>query len=261
MVAKDNYIIICDESSKKGEKYSYFYGGAILRESKYEKISTILENYKNSLGLNELKRTKITNKNYKSYIEVIDLFFTFVKSGEINIRLMYSPNGELKKDIPHSLNETYTKFYFAFIKNAFNIFYAKENINLRILFDDLPETKEQCLKFKKLLIRSIISNKKPNTNKVFIKKQDIVEVDSKKHIILQCMDVIVGLLDFYLNTSSEKIEESIRAKAKQNVWDFVYRKILEINPSISFDKTTTPIYSHKGWRMPYQHFVYHQKKN
>lgn len=173
---------------------------------------------------------------------------------------MFSPNEELRRDIPHSLNDTYTKFYFAFIKNAFNIFYAKKNIKLRILFDDLPETKEQCAKFKKILIHSIISNRKPNTNKVFIKKQDIVEVDSQKHILLQCMDVITGLLDFSLNTDVYEIKQSNRAKAKQKVWEFVLQKILEINPSINFDKTTSPIYSHKGWNCPYQHFVYHQKK-
>ena len=41
MFTKENYIIVCDESTKKGQNYSYFYGGAILKEAKYEKISAL----------------------------------------------------------------------------------------------------------------------------------------------------------------------------------------------------------------------------
>ncbi len=111
----DKYIIVCDESTKKGKMYSYFYGGAILEECKYDKISGILNDYKSKFGFNELKRIKISEANYKSYIEVLDLFFTFVKSGDIKIRIMFSPNNQLFTDIPHSHNETFMKFYHTFI--------------------------------------------------------------------------------------------------------------------------------------------------
>ena len=251
---------MCDESSKKGKRFSYFYGGAMLKENKYDKIASILNDYKAKFGLNELKRTKINDRNYKSYMDVLELFFTFVKSGDIKVRIMFSPNEQLQTDIPHSQNETYTKFYHTFIINSFNIFYAQKDYSLRLIFDDLPETKEQCLKFKTSLIKSIKRNKKPKTNKVFLKKQDIAEVDSKKHVILQCVDVIVGLTDFFLNTTDEDLNNSVRAKAKFNVWKFIYERILEINKEFNFTKSTLPIYSHKGWNTPYQHFVYHQKK-
>ena len=158
------YMIICDESTRKGPNFSYFYGGAIINESKYQKLSDILVNFKNKFGLNELKRTKISEANYKYYIEVLDLFFTFVRSGDIKVRIMFSPNGELKTDIPHSQNETFIKFYEVFIKDAFSIFYARENIGLRLIFDDLPETKEQCQKFKQHLIKKINSVLNVDTN-------------------------------------------------------------------------------------------------
>lgn len=258
----NKYIIVCDESRRKGDKYSYFYGGAIVNESKYQKLSDILVNFKSKYGLNELKRTKITELNYKYYIEVLDLFFTFVRSGDIKVRIMFSPNEQLRTNIPHSLNETFIKFYEVFIKDAFSIFYAKENIGLRLIFDDLPETKEQCKKFKKHLIMRINTNKRINikANKVYIKEEDIEEVDSKKHVILQCVDVVVGCVDFFLNSNEEGVRNSKRALAKNKVWQRIHQFILETNPNFVVDKTTLPIYSPKGWADKYKHFVYQQKQ-
>lgn len=257
---QNEYVIICDESNKKDVNYSYFYGGAMLLENKYQKISEILNNYKNKFGFTELKRTKITIANYKSYIDILDLFFTFVKSGDIKIRIMFSPNSELMH-IPKHENFTYTKLYLAFIVNAFNIFYAKKNIKLRLIFDDLPETKEQCSTFKKCLYTKINKNISKNKlcNKAKIKKDAIEEVDSKKHIILQCVDVIVGVTDFFLNTTPEEINQSKRAFAKNQVWQYVKSQIYLMNPNFILTETTKPVYSHKGWIDNYRHFVYSQK--
>lgn len=254
-----NYIIICDESSKKGANFGYFYGGAIVEEQKYYMLSDILNDYKTKFDLHELKRVKITEKNYKDYIKVMELFFTFVKSGDIKVRIMFSPNCELMTNIPHSQNETFMKFYFTFIVNAFNIFYAKENINLFVLCDDLPETKEQNNKFKECLVSKIKTNKKPNTNKVYITKRQIQEVDSRKHVILQCIDVITGLVDFVLNTPMEEIKKSKRADARFKVWKSIYSIIKDLIPNFEMTKTTIPLYSHKAWNGEYKHFVYHQK--
>lgn len=256
---KKKYVIVCDESTKKGDNFSYFYGGAMLLEEKYETISSILETYKNQFSLHELKRVKITELNYKYYIKVLDLFFTFVKSGDIKIRIMFSPNDQLMR-LDKSTNFTYTKFYHVFIVNAFNIFYAKQDLELRLIFDDLPETKEQCITFKNCLINKINNNDKVNTNKAHVKRESIEEVDSKKHIILQCVDVLVGLTDFVLNTSKKEIQQSKRAQAKYKVWQFIEEQIYSLNANFNLLETTRPVYSHKGWKDKYRHFVYNQKK-
>lgn len=255
----NKYIIICDESTKHGSNYSYFYGGAILKENRYENITNTLNIFKEHYGLHELKRTKITEANYKDYIEVLNLFFTFVKSGDIKIRIMFSPNGQLDKTIPHSLNETFMKFYHTFIINAFNIFYARENFRLRVVCDDLPETREQCNKFKQCLVNKIVKNDRVNANKVFISQQDIEEVDSKKHTVLQCVDVIVGLVDFALNTTEEELKKSKRAQAKYAVWKRILNYIFELHGNFILTETTRPTYSHKGWIKKYSHFVYKKK--
>lgn len=255
----DKYIIICDESTKKGKNYSYFYGGAIINENKYDKISEVLNDYKSKFGFHELKRIKISEANHRDYIKVLDLFFTFVKSGDIKIRIMFSPNNQLIQHIPHCQNETFMKFYHTFIINAFNIFYARKNIRLRVVCDDLPETKSQCRKFKQCLVQKIATNNKPNTNKVFIKQRDIEEVDSSKHVVLQCVDIIVGLVDFILNTEPKEIEKSKRAKARYFVWKYILEQIFELEENFIINETTNPVYSYKGWIKKYCHFVYKKK--
>lgn len=257
LMKKQNYVIICDESTKKGSNFSYFYGGAMLQENKYDKISKLLEFRKSEHGLHEMKRIKITEKNYKDYINVLELFFVFVKSGDIKMRIMFSPNDQLS--FKHNTHDTFMKFYYTFIINAFNIFYAKEDFNLRLICDDLPETKDQCKLFKKCIINKIRNNDKVNTNKVYINRDRIEEVDSQKHVILQCVDVIVGLTDFYLNTSKEDIKKSKRARARLYVWEYICSQIMCIDENFQLTKTTQPIFSHKGWKGQYKHFVYKQK--
>ena len=208
-----------------------------------------------ALNNGAIKRTKITEQNYKYYIEILDLFFTFIKSGKIKCRIMFSPNDQLLINQQYDDN-TFTKFYYTFIINAFSIFYANKNINLRLIFDDLPETKSKCHTFKKALITKIKTNKKPNANKVFINKNKIEEVDSKKHPILQCVDVITGCIDFYLN---DRNSNSKRAKAKLKVCENIINHIKEIKRNFNLTKTTGTIYSHNGWKSVYKHFVYEKK--
>ncbi|MDE6586409.1 MAG: hypothetical protein K2K80_07005, partial [Clostridia bacterium] len=68
-MTNERYVIVCDESTRHGLNYSYFYGGAIVKESNYEKINGVLKLFSDSKGLGEVKRTKITQYNYRNYIE------------------------------------------------------------------------------------------------------------------------------------------------------------------------------------------------
>ena len=258
-MAYERYVIVCDESTRHGKSYSYFYGGAIIKESNYQKINNILSMYSCSKNLGEIKRTKIDLYNYKNYIEVLELFFTFIKSSDIKARVMFAKNDELDI-IPKSQDETYCKFYYLFLRYAFSLYYAKKDISLRVVVDDLPETKDACIKFKTYLVNNLNNIKLADCNRVSLIEKDIEEVDSKKHLILQCMDVIMGLVDFSLN-STEQDFSSNRGKAKLLVWNFIKEQILEIHPDFIFDTTTQPLYSIKGWKDVYKHFTYKKGKN
>ena len=252
-------VIICDESVKKGKNYSYFYGGCLCNENRYEQISNTLSTFASALNFNELKSTKITPKNYKNYIRVLDLFFTFIKSGELKLRIMFAPNEELL-NLKKAENESYSKFYYIFIRHAFSLLYAKENLKLRLIFDDLPETKKVCRKFKRFLVHNLNNLDIPNTNDIFISDKQIEEVDSKKHIILQCVDVILGCIDAFVNEyDSPDTNSSKRFKARFDVFKFIFSKVQEIHPYFQILKTTLPVYNNKGWLDVYKHFIYYNK--
>lgn len=253
----ERYVVVCDESTRHGLNYSYFYGGAILKESNYQKINEVLNLYSTSKGLGEVKRTKITLTNYRNYIELLDLFFTYVKSSDIKARVMFSKNEELDV-LPKSLDETYCKFYYLFLRYAFSIYYVGQNVSLRLIFDDLPETKAACKKLKTYLVNNLNSVVIERGNRVSLKAGDIEEVNSKKHMVMQCMDVIMGLVDFHLNATTEE-RESKRGQARTYVLKFVLSKINEIHDNFVLTETTMPINSHKGWKDCYKHFVFKHK--
>ena len=46
------YVIYCDESLGKGQYYSDFFGGALVKSSDFENVKAILESHKAALNLN-----------------------------------------------------------------------------------------------------------------------------------------------------------------------------------------------------------------
>ena len=55
------YLIFCDESLLKGQFFSHFYGGALVRSKDYEDVRKALEEKKQELNLfGEIKWTKVT---------------------------------------------------------------------------------------------------------------------------------------------------------------------------------------------------------
>lgn len=257
-----NYVIVCDESTKKGLHYSYFYGGVIVDEQKYYTISDKLDLFKNHIGLNhELKRINIDSLNANRYIEMLDFFFTFVKSGDIKVRIMFSDNANLD-NIPKPENETFMKFYYLFIRHAFALPYAREDINLRLIFDALPEKPDNRNKFKSYLIRNLTHIPDIDIdNDIHIKRDAIEEVDSKKHIILQCADVIVGLIDFCLNDihNTQQIK-SKRWYAKNKVLQVLLSYIEDLHPNFQLCVTTPPLRGYNSWLDKYKHFIYKKSR-
>ncbi len=87
------YHIYCDESIKKGEHYSNFYGGALIEIKDFKLITDVLhDKRKLILKTNELKWQKINAFNHEECIDAVDMFFDFVQSGRIKIRIFFRPN-------------------------------------------------------------------------------------------------------------------------------------------------------------------------
>lgn len=64
--------------------------GALINLSDINLIENTLNSKKEELNLNgEIKWTKVTGNYLDKYIEMIELFFGFIKSGKIKVRIMF----------------------------------------------------------------------------------------------------------------------------------------------------------------------------
>lgn len=78
------------------------------------------------------------------YIELMTLFFSFVKSGKVKVRIMFRNNNDTpSNDDVSTADDKYFKLYYQFIKNAFGFRTLKgnEKVYVRIYLDQLPDKK------------------------------------------------------------------------------------------------------------------------
>ncbi|MEY1557324.1 DUF3800 domain-containing protein [Yoonia sp. R2331] len=221
-MAKRHYTIYCDESSKKGKYYSNFYGGAIVRSRDQEAIEAALTAKKDELNLfNELKWTGVTRNYLEKYTEFIKYFFTFIHSGRVKVRIMYTQNMYRPTGLTSEQHDLgYFLLYYQMIKHAFGIQYCNPNaldrVYFSVLLDEVPDTKEKYEYFRAQLsqIPDLYAFRGSNT---FIPKQQIAQIDSKRHTILQGLDIILGSMHFRLNDLHKIKPEGARRRGKRTV--------------------------------------------
>ena len=267
---KKQYLIYADESHRKGKYFSNFYGGALINCSELKNINNKLNAKKEQLGLyKEVKWTKITEQYLEKYLELINYFFEFVKLNKIKIRIMFRQNAQVPQNLTREQEEKeYFLLYYQFIKYAFGIDYCNpketDQIVLKLYFDKLPDTKKKNKEFKGYIYAL---NDFFYINNIHIYNEDIAEVDSKKHIILQCMDIILGAMNFKLNNmDKEKLAGSkLRGKrtiAKEKMYKNILKNIRNIYPNFNIGIST----SNRGnfinnWKDPYRHWCFKAKSS
>ncbi len=265
---KKQYLIYSDESFKRGNYYSNFYGGALIDYTKMQKINETLNNKKRELNfLGEVKWSKVSATYLSKYIELINLFFKFIKSGDIKIRIMFRQNAYIFERLEKEKYEKeYFLLYYQFIKHAFGINYCNENpdeddIYFKLYLDQLPDTLEKSNEFKEHIL---YLNNLFDTN-IYINKEDIVEVNSKNHVILQCMDIILGSINFKLNDLNlAKIPGTNRRGkttiAKEKLYKVIHRNICDIYPNFNIGITTSTRNNIRNrWLDSYRHWKFQTK--
>lgn len=258
------YIIYADESHQKGSFFSNFYGGALLEYKNLENISKKITKYKERLGLYaEVKWTKVTAQYLEKYINLINYFFKFIKQNKIKIRIMFRQNAYVPKSLSkEQLDNQYFLLYYQFIKHSFGLDYCNKDfenntISLRLYFDKLPDTKAKCDAFKEhiLSLSDILK-----LNNISIDKENIAEIDSKKHVILQCMDIILGAINFKLNNLDKlKITNTKRRGkttiAKEKLYKAILNNIRDIYPNFNIGISTSDRGNVRNrWFDPYRHW-------
>ena len=263
------YLIYADESHRKGKYFSNFYGGALVNYIYLEKISNKLNLKKEELGLfQEVKWTKVTEQYLDKYIALMDYFFEFVKSNKIKIRIMFRQNAQVPQNLTkeHRKKE-YFLLYYQFIKHAFGIDFCnpreKDQVSLKLYFDKLPDTKKKNKEFKGYIYAL---NDVFCINNVHIYNEDIA-VDSKNHVILQCMDIILGAMNFKLNNlDKEKIPGSRsrgkRTIAKEKLYKNILRNIRSFYPNFNIGISTSIRNDFSNyWKDPYRHWCFKSKNS
>lgn len=245
--------------------------GALAKVSDVQTIEKALNNKKEELNLKgEIKWTKVTGNYLEKYIDMINLFFSFIKAGKIKVRIMFAQNAYVSDGLTkeHTDNE-YNILYYFFLKSAFGLKYSnptpfKHKVNFSLYLDDLPCSENQKNSLKNSLYRYNHELKQGN-----IEITEIVEIDSKKHVIQQCMDIILGSMNFKLNGFNELKDpetgkRSKRTIAKDKLYKVINANIREIRKgfnvgvSTGIDGDTTNYWKHqyRHWNFisAYSHF-------
>lgn len=257
------YIIYCDESVKQGKYFQNFYGGALVSSKDLMLVNASLCEKKKELNiLGEVKWNKVSTNYLEKYMQLMDVFFAFVKDNIVKVRIMFTHNYTPPKNLTREQIENgYFLLYYQFIKHAFGLQYCNSTgqpVRLRIYFDKLPDTREKNERFKDYIYG--LQHLKPfQKAHIVIDRQDITEVISHNHVILQCTDVILGAMQFRLNDMHKEkppgqFRRGKKTIAKEKLYKHINRLIRDIHPNFNTGVSTGIADLADKWNQPYRHW-------
>lgn len=263
---RQSLIIYCDESDDKGEFFSHFYGGALIRASDQEGVSRLLNEKKAALNIQaEMKWDRVTGPYKDKYIDFIRYYFEFIKAGRIKIRIMFTQNINQARGLTDEhIGNDYFLLYYQFVKHAFGLRYCNgnhDNTDVSLLLDDVPQTSAKFALFKDYM-SSLSAFPIWRQAKVSIRKQDITSVNSKAHPILQGLDIILGSIQSRLNEKhtrppKPRARRSKRAFAKEAVYKAIKDEIWSIYPNFNIGTSTACAGGvEERWSHPYRHWLF-----
>jgi uncharacterized protein DUF3800 len=197
------YIIYCDESESKGRHFSNFYGGTLVSSEHIEEVQQVLAARKLELNLfGEIKWSKITPNYRKKYIDIIDTFFDLVAADKIKVRIMFTQTiMRAKKLTKDHIRNQYAILYYFFIRHAFGLIYSPHipgGVRVRVYPDTMPLSPEQFAAFRGYVVR-LTNRSEFRTRSISFAEENVAQVVSHDHDVLQCLDVILGAMNFRLN--------------------------------------------------------------
>ncbi len=259
------YYIWCDESDKEGEYYSNFFGGILIESKNLKRVMDKMEKTIKELDITEeIKWQKVNQHFYEKYIKLVDFIFELLEENLIKIRIFFRHNQYVPKYLTREqMRKEYSLLYYQFIKHAFGFRYSNNSnlpVSLHIALDELPINESEKKEFKEFLYRL---RKEPEylAANIQIKKEDILEVDSKKNLPLQLLDLILGAICFRLNDKHKiKMEGSKRRGKRTIVKEKLYKhinfRIRQIRPGFNIGMSTGYSSPIEIWTMPYRHWSF-----
>lgn len=260
------FILYCDESSSKEKHFSDFYGGALVDSDSVDYVREVIAKAKSDQNLyGELKWTKITENYEQKYKNIIDVFFDLIEEGYIKVRVMFTQNMFAATGIKSGdTDNKYFMLYYQFIKHAFGLVYATDTdnpISVRIYLDKLPDRNEKVEEFRNYLIL-MTRTAEYRSSGITIKRENIAEVRSHEHDILQCLDIVLGSINFRLNDKHLEIPEGKRRRgkrtvAKEKVYKHINARIRRLYPNFNIGISTGAGGDVSNrWNHPYRHWLF-----
>lgn len=262
----ERYILYCDESDSTGQFYSHFYGGALIEARKQQLLEQELQQVKDSLNIfeGEMKWQRVT-ENYKDkYITFVNAVFDIIERGDMKIRIMFTQNKNVPMLQDYQIGNDYFLLYHQFIKHAFGLRYcssADRPATAAVLLDEVPHNAAKLDGFRRYL--SGLSDFPIWRRAGFsIAYEDIAEIDSKQHNILQALDVILGAMQSRLNEKHTRPipparRRTKRAAAKAEVYAAIKDRIWAIYPRFNVGASTGSANGNTDrWNHPYRHWLF-----
>ena len=254
-----------DESDKEGEFYTNFYGGILIESKNVDLVTNLIVDTFDVLDIKEeVKWQKVNAYTYEKYIKLVDFIFDLLSNKLIKIRIFFKNRQFVSTGLTkeHQKQE-FPILYYHFIKHAFGLQYSNKSnecVFLKIHLDNIPLKGKD----KETFIKCLYSlNNDPDLDKANIKirREDIFEVDSKKHLPLQLMDLILGSMCFRLNNKHKhKIEgTSKRGKRtilKEKLYKHINSRIRDIRPGFNIGESTGIEKYSDRWEDPYRHWSF-----
>lgn len=265
-MTQKRFYIYCDESVKNGKFFSDFYGGLLVGAEDASMVIAQLEAIKSELGQgDEIKWTKTDMLRLELYKKMVDALFDFIEQDKIKIRIMfrqnlYKPTGLTDYHRTHH----FFLLYYQFLKFAFGLKYAgkaipADHIDLELFFDKLPDKNEKNALFKKYIFGLQYLPSFIESN-IHIREDAIMEIDSHKHILLQCLDIVLGAMAFRLNKmhlekEAGKKTRGKRTIAKERLYMHILGRIRQIYPNFNIGiSTSLKDDTQNAWKHPYRHW-------
>lgn len=260
------YIIYCDESDDKGRYFSNFFGGVLIEARHQEAIENELQAVKDRLQIfeGEIKWQRITENYAEKYIEFVDAVFDIIARGDMKMRIMFTQNIYRPVLEEYMIGGDYFMLYYQFVKHAFGLQFAVPEggkASAQLLLDDVPHHTDKFHQFKNYM-SSLSSFPKWTRAGISIAYEDITDVNSKKHNILQALDVVLGGMQSRLNEKHTKPQPPAkrrgkRAKAKEKVYKAILGRIQTIYPNFNIGVSTATWEGlHERFEHPYRHWLF-----
>lgn len=260
------YIIYCDESDAKGTFYSHFYGGVLIEARKQAAIEKELQAVKDDLNIfdGEIKWQRITEPYKDKYIKFLHAVFDIIDRGDMKIRIMFTQNRWIPHLEDYHIGNDYFLLYYQFIKHAFGLRYSVPGVgpaSAAVLLDEVPHNKEKFAAFRRYL--SGLSDFPIWREAGFsIAHDDIAEVDSRNHNIMQALDVVLGAVQSRLNEKHTRPvppakRRGKRALAKADVYAAFKGRLMTLYPRFNVGISTgTPNGPQDRWNHAYRHWLF-----